>query len=94
MKTKTVEVFTANCPICEPLVQLVKQIACDTCEVLLYDLNAGRESNTCRDKAKAYGVKQLPSVAVNGELLACRQGTGITEAALRAAGVGLQPEGS
>ena len=40
-------------------------------------------------KAKSYGVRTVPAVAVDGRLAACCAGSGPNEALLRAAGVGV-----
>lgn len=88
MAKRKVEVFTAGCPVCDETVKMVQSAACPSCKVVIYDLNKGCETNECRDKAKAYGIKRLPAVAVNGKLLeCCRQGP-VSVEALRAAGVG------
>jgi len=88
MGKRKVEVFTSGCPICEPTVELVEKIACDSCEVIVYDLNKGCSTNECREKAEQYGVTRLPAMAVNGKLLDCCQERPVSEDALRAAGVG------
>ena len=87
-KKRKVEVFTAGCPVCEPTVDLVKNTACDACEIIVYDLNKGCDTMECREKAKKYGVTQVPAVAVNGELLDCCKKGEITKEALEAAGIG------
>lgn len=90
MAKRKVEVFTAGCPVCEPVVELVKKTACSSCEVVIYDLNEGCATNECRTKAKKYGITRVPSVVVDGKLLdCCRTGT-VSEKELRAAGVGSQ----
>lgn len=68
---RTVEIFTAGCPVCDPVVQLVKETACDNCEITIYDLVKQCEEKTCTDKMKAYGINRVPSVVVNGKLLDC-----------------------
>lgn len=88
MAKRKVEVFTSGCPVCEPVVDLVTKTACPSCEVVIYDLNAGCATNECRERAKQYGITRLPAVAVNGKLLDCCQGGTITEAALKSAGIG------
>lgn len=88
MEKRIVEVFTAGCPVCAPTVELVKKTACDSCEVIVYDLNKGCDTMECREKTEKYGVTKLPAVAVNGNLLDCCQGNSITEENLRSAGVG------
>ncbi len=87
MKRK-VEVFIAGCPACEPTVELVKKTACPSCEVVVYDLNKGCETNKCRELAAKYNVKQVPAVVVDGKLLDCCKGGGVTEGQLRASGIG------
>lgn len=88
MTKRKVEVFTSGCPLCEPVVKLVKQIACPSCEVVVYDLSQGCATNECRDNAKKYGVSRVPSVVVDGKLLDCCKTGTITEASMRAAGLG------
>jgi hypothetical protein len=89
MATKRkVEVFTAECPVCEPTVELVRKVACPSCEVIIYDLREGCITNECRDKVKLYGITRLPAVAVNGDLLDCCKVGAVSENDLRAADVG------
>lgn len=85
---RRVEVFTSGCPVCEPVVDLVKKTACPSCDVVVYDLNAGCATNECRDKAKQYGISRVPAVVVDGKLLDCCKIGTVTERELRAAGVG------
>ncbi len=89
MATKRkVEVFTAECPVCEPAVELVNKLACLSCEVIVYDLREGCITNECRDKVKLYDITRLPAVAVNGNLLDCCKVGQISEHELRSAGIG------
>ena len=89
MTTKRrVEVFTAGCTVCEPIVELVKKVACPSCEVIIYDLREDRITNECSNKVKLYGITRLPAVAVNGNLLDCCKVGPVSESDLRAAGVG------
>ena len=91
METQTkrkIEVFTAGCSVCSPVVDMVKSMACSDCEVIVYNLAEPCESKECIDKAKTYGIKALPAVAVNGKLLSCCQNKGVSEAELRNAGIG------
>ena len=85
---RTVEIFTAGCPFCEPAVELVKSIACGSCEVSTHNMADAVAGSDALRKARAYGVQSLPAVAVNGALLACCQGQGITREALEQAGLG------
>lgn len=83
MARRQIEVFTAGCPVCEPAVQLVHELACPDCEVTVYDL---REAGA--DRAQQYGIKSVPSVVVDGTIAACCQGGGVDREQLQAAGIG------
>ncbi len=84
MKTKRqVEVFTAGCPVCEPAVQLVQELACPDCDVTVHDL---REGNA--EKARQYGINTVPAVVVDGRLVSCCENSGPLRGDLEAAGVG------
>lgn len=85
---KKVEVFTSGCPVCEPVVKLVKQTACPACEVIIYDLRTGCTTDECLDKAVQYGIKRVPAVVVNGTLLECCQAGTVSQEVLLAAGIG------
>ncbi len=87
MPKRKVEVFTSGCPICQPTVDLVKRLACPSCEILIYDL-AGDNKKEIHDKAVAYGVKRIPAVAVDGNLLECCEMSSVSEDILKQAGVG------
>lgn len=82
---RKVEVFVSGCPLCDEAVELVKSLACESCEVILYDLSAGCES--CQKKAEEYGVKRVPSVFIDGRLATCCEG-GIDARTLKEAGLG------
>lgn len=83
MAKRLVEVFTSGCYVCEDVVKQVKDLACSNCEVIVYDLN-----KKCETKAKAYGVKSIPTVAINGKLVDCCKNKGIDIDTLKAAGLG------
>lgn len=85
---RIIEVFTSGCPLCEPVVKMVRETACSSCEVIVYNLADPCESKVCLDKVKTYGIKTLPTVVVNGIVLSCCQNLGVTPASLSDAGVG------
>lgn len=68
---RTVEIFTAGCPVCDPVVQMVKETACIDCEITIYDTVKLCDDKTCVDKMQRYGINRLPSIIVNGQLLDC-----------------------
>lgn len=83
MAKRQVEVFTAGCPVCDPAVQTVKAAACPDCEVTVYNLN-----EEGADKARAYDLKTVPAVVIDGEVCSCCDNKGVNESDLRAADVG------
>jgi hypothetical protein len=88
MAKRLVEVFTAGCFVCDGVIKQVKDLACDNCEVVVYDLNKKCDSNECEEKARAYGVHAVPAVAINGALVDCCKTNGIDIEALKRAGLG------
>lgn len=89
MAKPLVEVFTAGCPLCDDTVKLVRELACDNCEVLIYDLHQGCATNECREKAVEYGIHRIPSIVVNGKLAECCQNQQpVSREMLIAAGIG------
>ncbi|MCB0593064.1 MAG: thioredoxin family protein [Lewinellaceae bacterium] len=86
---RTVEVFTAGCPVCDPVVHLVRETVCENCEITGYDLVKQCEEKECIAKVSEYGISHLPAVVVNGRLLDCCKSDAITKEELLAAGVGI-----
>jgi glutaredoxin 3 len=85
MATKrTVEIFSAGCPVCEETVTIVNQAACPSCDVTVLDMHNPEVSR----RAKSLGLRSLPAVVINGRLADCCTGRGVDEATLRAAGLG------
>ncbi len=84
---RKVEVFTAGCPLCDPVVTLVQQVACDNCQVTVYNL---KDDPQAAERARAAGVERVPMVLVDGKPADCCNAAGgpVTEAGLRAAGIG------
>ena len=89
MAKRIVEIFTAGCPLCDETVKLVRELACDNCEVLLYDLHSGSTTNQCREKVAQYGIHRVPAVVVDGKLAeCCSSQQSISHEALVATGIG------
>ena len=85
---RQVEVFTANCPVCDPVVQMIKELVCDECEVTTYDLVKQCDDKTCLTKMNEYGIQKIPAVVVNEKLLDCCKDSAITKEKLMEAGIG------
>ena len=62
---RTIEVFTAGCPVCRETLDLVRQtVAGCGCEVI----ERLCEGDTCCAPAQSYGVKALPTIVVDGKI--------------------------
>jgi len=81
---RKVEVFTAGCPWCDETAQLVRSIACPSCDVTVLNLSAP----DVVQRAKELGIRSVPAVVVNGQLASCCTGRGPNERPLRSAGIG------
>ena len=84
MGKRKVEVFSASCSLCDPVVQKVQQMACSSCEVTVVDVRTAEGS----ERARALGVHRVPAVAVDGKLVDCCQTQPVSEELLRQAGIG------
>ena len=83
--TARIEIFSAGCPVCEEGTARVRALAGDDQEVVVYDLLV---DETAVRRAAEHGIKAVPAVVVDGQLLACCRNTGPTQEELVAAGVG------
>ena len=81
---RQIEVFSAGCSACEEAIDLIKAIACPSCEVHILDMH---DPNAAA-RARSYGIKRVPSVVIDGKLADCCQSQGVDEATLRRLGVG------
>lgn len=86
MMSRKVEVFTAGCPFCDETVKMVQGLACEHCDVSVYDMRSG--SQEILDKAKSYEINSVPTVVVNGKVLDCCKRGKMTQTDLKAAGIG------
>ncbi|MBI1927511.1 thioredoxin family protein [Candidatus Poribacteria bacterium] len=85
MSTKRkIEIFSAGCPACAETVKLVNRVACPSCEVSVLDM---KDSNVA-SRAKALGIRSVPTVVIDGKLADCCAGRGPDESTLRALGLG------
>jgi len=85
---RQIEIFTANCPVCDPVVAMMKELACDQCKITIYDLVKQCKDKTCLSKLEKYQIKKVPAIAVNGSLLSCCVDQGISKEELIKAGIG------
>jgi glutaredoxin 3 len=83
-KKRKVEVFSAGCGVCDEAVELVTRLAGGSCDIQVLDM----KDPAVAKRAKKYGVRSVPAIAVDGRLAGCCAGRGPDEESLRAAGIG------
>jgi glutaredoxin len=83
-ETRKIEIFSAGCPLCEETVELVKDLACPSCEITVVTM----QEKQGMARARELGVRNVPGVAINGKLADCCAGRGPDPATLKAAGLG------
>ncbi len=81
---RKIEVFSADCPVCDETIESIKGLACDSCEVSVLDMH----NPDVAERAKGLGIRSLPAVVIDGKLADCCSGRGPDEATLRKAGLG------
>jgi len=66
MKKRTIEVFTADCPLCRETLKRVREaVGSCGCEVI----ERRCEDEACCESARIYGVRAMPAVVVEGEVI-------------------------
>ncbi len=81
-RRRTIEVFSAGCPVCEETVARIREAACPSCQVEVLEM--GNAAVAVR--AGELGIRSLPAVVIDGRLAQCCSGRGPDLATLRAAG--------
>lgn len=84
MAKRKIEVFSAGCPACEDTINLVNDLACESCEIVVLDMHDPKVAG----RARSLGVRSVPAVAINGELAGCCAGRGPDSDSLRKTGIG------
>ncbi len=88
MKKRRIEVFTAGCPVCNPVVEMVKSIANEEYnDVTVYDLIKQYDINECVIRVEEYGITRLRAIAIDGKLLECCKNNAITREDLISSGL-------
>ena len=85
-RKRKIEVFSAGCAACDETIQLINQIACESCEVEILDM---RQKDVAA-RAKQYGIRSVPAVVIDGKLSDCCAGRGVEERTLQAGGLGVR----
>ncbi len=81
---RKIEIFSAGCPVCLDMVEMIQQLACPSCDVKVLNIN----QPIVAKKAKKLGIRSVPALLINGKLADCCEGRGPDEKVLLAAGLG------
>ena len=60
MNKRQIEIFTADCPLCDETVKLVQKLAYSSCQISVYDLREPADLA----QAEEYGVNGVLAIAV------------------------------
>ena len=81
---RKITVYSAGCPACQEVVEMINNMVCSSCEVEVLDMH----DTDVAQRAKNAGVQSVPAVAVNGVLADCCQGRGPDKDTLQTMGIG------
>ncbi|MEQ8289809.1 MAG: glutaredoxin domain-containing protein [Gammaproteobacteria bacterium] len=84
MTKRKVEIFSAGCPVCQETIDLVNELACASCEIIIHDTHDA----DIQSRIKELGIRTVPAVAINGVLADCCKETGVDVEELKAVGLG------
>ncbi len=62
----TIEIFSAYCPLCQHVADVVELGKCTGCKQIVYDVNNMNEE--IKTKMKNYGVKSVPTTVIDGKI--------------------------
>ena len=81
---RIIEVFTAECSLCDSILREVEKLACSSCEITVVSTRSPEGAA----RAMEMGVKSVPAIAIDGSLPACCQTKGVSLEALKHLGLG------
>jgi glutaredoxin len=82
---RRVEIFSAGCKTCQRTIEQLREQIDSRHEIVIHDMNNDKGA---AEKAEAFGIRTVPAVVVDGNLLACCKNTGPTLRELHSAGLG------
>jgi hypothetical protein len=62
----TIEIFSANCPLCKHITDDIQIGKCEGCFQTIYDIKKMTED--IKSKMKKYAVKAVPTTVIDGEI--------------------------
>ena len=83
-KPRKIEIFSADCSLCNDVIKQVHDAACPSCEIVVLDISA----YGVQERAEQLGIKSVPAVVINGKLADCCSTRGVDMDVLAKAGLG------
>lgn len=62
----TIEIFSANCPLCRTVLNAIEVGKCAGCTMTVYDVNNPNEE--IKKKMRNYGVNAVPTTIIDGKI--------------------------
>ena len=62
----TIEIFSANCPLCKHITDDIEIGKCEGCNQIIYNVN--EITNDLKSKMKEYGIKAVPTTIIDGKI--------------------------
>jgi hypothetical protein len=62
----TIEIFSANCPLCKQITDVIEIGKCKGCKQIVYDVNNTNEE--IKTKMINYDVKSIPTTIIDGKI--------------------------
>jgi hypothetical protein len=62
----TIEIFSADCPLCREVTDVIEIGKCEGCKQVIYDVN--RMSKEVKKKMKDYEIKAVPTTIIDGKI--------------------------
>jgi hypothetical protein len=63
----TIEIFSANCPLCRHIIDDIQIGKCQGCNQTVYDVNNMTDDEVKR-KMKEYGITSVPTTIIDGSI--------------------------
>jgi glutaredoxin 3 len=62
----TIEIFSANCPLCKHVIDNIEIGKCEGCNQTVYNVNI--ITDKIKSKIRDYGIKAVPSIIIDGKI--------------------------
>jgi len=62
----TIEIFSADCPLCKELTDIIQIGKCEGCKQVIYDVNI--MSDDIKTKMKDYEIKAAPTTIIDDKI--------------------------